>query len=198
MTGSTQSCYLTGRYVEAFGWALKVHDGQARHNSGTPYMSHLISTSALVLESGGDEDVAIAALLHDVVEDQNVSICEVASRFGGRVARIVADCTDVRPGVNRHHVDWRRRKVDHVERMRDYGADSLLVIGADKVASLQALIDDIAVHGVELFQWSQRSAEELYWNYSLILNVLDEKSIPIALTARLNHLLSHLRQVTDF
>jgi (p)ppGpp synthase/HD superfamily hydrolase len=196
MAGNSRR-YLTSRYLEAFAWALKVHDGQVRHNTCTPYISHLMMTSALVLESGADEDIAIAALLHDVIEDQNVPIYDVAHRFGGKVAEIVADCTDVRPDMVRQNVNWRERKIDHAERMGGYSADSLLVISADKVASLQALIDDIAVYGAEIFRHSRRSARELYWNYAVILNVLEKKGIYTALTMRLKSLLSQLNHVIE-
>jgi (p)ppGpp synthase/HD superfamily hydrolase len=189
--------YLTGRYVEAFRWALKVHDGQTRYNTGTTYISHLMITSAHVLETGGDEDVAIAALLHDVVEDQGVPVSEVAERFGSKVAGIVADCTDVTSDLDRRYVSWLQRKMNHAERMRSFGFDSLLVIATDKIASLQALIDDIAVYGMDLFSKSDRSAEELLWNYAMILEVLEEKCIPSALLTRFRRLLSHLRQTID-
>jgi (p)ppGpp synthase/HD superfamily hydrolase len=192
-----QPGYLTGRYVEAFRWALKVHDGQTRYNTGTAYISHLMITSAHTLEAGADEDVAIAALLHDVVEDQGVLVSEVAVRFGSKVAGIVADCTDVTSDLDRRDVSWLQRKMNHAERMRAFGIDSLLVIAADKIASLQGLTDDIAVYGMDLFSKSDRSAEELLWNYTMILEVLEEKRIPPALLARLRQLASQLRQVID-
>jgi (p)ppGpp synthase/HD superfamily hydrolase len=186
--------YLTDRYAAAFLWALRAHDGQMRHNSGTAYISHLMIASGLALDNGADEDVAIAALLHDMVEDQGVPVSEVSQRFGPRVAKIVADCTDIAAGADRDYGSWAQRKTDHAERMLEYGSDSLLVIGADKVASLQALMDDIATYGLGLLRGSRRSAEELCWNYALILGILEEKAIPIALTARLGHLLAQLRQ----
>jgi (p)ppGpp synthase/HD superfamily hydrolase len=85
---------MSENVAEALVWAEQLHRGQLRKGKNVPYISHLIAVSALVWEDGGDEEQAIAALLHDAIEDAEVSQEQIAERFGGRVARIVADCTD--------------------------------------------------------------------------------------------------------
>src|SRR5512136_2429879 len=87
---------LGPRLQRAFRYAAEKHDGQTRKQSAVPYLSHLMAVASLVLEGGGDEDMAIAALLHDVVEDCGgmPRLREIRRQFGPRVARIVKGCTD--------------------------------------------------------------------------------------------------------
>ncbi len=88
--------YLGPRLQRAFRYAAEKHVGQTRKQSAVPYLSHLLAVASLVLEAGGDEDLAIAALLHDVVEDCGgmPRLREIRKRFGARVAKIVEGCTD--------------------------------------------------------------------------------------------------------
>ena len=88
--------HFTARFEEALVYATRLHNGQNRKGTGIPYVAHLLAVTALVIEWGGDEDMAIAALLHDAVEDQGgiVTLADIHRRFGERVARIVDGCTD--------------------------------------------------------------------------------------------------------
>lgn len=185
---STDRSILTERYGQALQWALEKHELQVRHNTRTPYVSHLLTTSAFVLEEGADEDVAIAALLHDVLEDQPVHIVEVRAEFGDRVAQIVLDCTDA--SIDRRpDTTWRERKLMHLRRMADFDQDSLLVIAADKVSSLQALVDDLHRFGVGLFADSEQDSAELLWHYSATCHVLEQRLGKNALVLRLRCLI---------
>jgi len=85
---------LTSRYGEGLAWAAELHVGQGRKGTTVPYVSHVLAVSGLVLEHGGSEDQAIAALLHDAIEDCQVSEAEIEARFGPTVARIVRECSD--------------------------------------------------------------------------------------------------------
>src|SRR3954471_23657647 len=87
---------LTDRFDRALLYATHVHGGQVRKGTSTPYVAHLLAVAATVLEYGGDEDLAIAALLHDSVEDQGGQprLLDIKERFGERVARIVEGCSD--------------------------------------------------------------------------------------------------------
>ena len=181
-----ENVMLSCRFQDAFAWACDIHAQQRRHNSHAPYISHLMQTAALVLEDGLDEDAAIAALLHDAIEDQRVSTEEIARRFGPRVAGIVADCTD--SFSMRDAATWLTRKTNHVDRMASMSEDSLRVIAADKVASLQSLIDDLTVLGWGLFDDSARSAQDLLWNYEQVLAILQARRITGAPVQRLAYL----------
>ena len=105
---------LTDRFDRALLYATHVHGGQVRKGTSTPYVAHLLAVSATVLEYGGDEDLAIAALLHDSVEDQGgkARLEDVRNRFGDRVARVVAACSDslADTAKGERKADWQKRK----------------------------------------------------------------------------------------
>jgi len=123
---------LGPRFLRAFQFATDKHAGQTRKASAIPYIAHLMGVASLVLEAGGDEDLAIAALLHDVVEDCGGApmLNEVRRRFGRRVARIVEGCTDA---DSYPKPPWRERKEGYIRRLRSADADTRLVSAADKL-----------------------------------------------------------------
>ncbi|XVU28415.1 HD domain-containing protein [Actinoplanes sp. CA-054009] len=165
---------LSEEFVGALVWASHGHAHQKRHNTDTPYISHLLTTCAIVLEEGGDERLAIAALLHDALEDTNTSRADLRDRFGDDVYSVVDDCTDVEAG-RRAELDWAARKRSHLERMAGFGQRSLLVIAADKVASLQSLVDDLVRFGTAMFDHSARTAPELLGNYRDVYDLLSPR-----------------------
>ena len=107
---------LGPRFLRAFEFAAEKHSGQVRKASTIPYIAHLIGVASLVLEAGGDEDLAIAALLHDVVEDCGGApmLKEVRRRFGQRVAKIVDGCTDADTYPK---PPWRERKEKYIRHL---------------------------------------------------------------------------------
>src|SRR5271170_2486585 len=108
---------LGPRLQRAFRYAAEKHAGQTRKQTAVPYLSHLMAVSSLVLEAGGDEDLAIAALLHDAVEDCGgmPRLREIRKQFGPRVAKIVAGCTD---SYAIPKPDWRQRKKDYIREVK--------------------------------------------------------------------------------
>src|SRR5215470_9875474 len=108
-----QAIELSPRFLEAFQFAAEKHAGQTRKASSIPYIGHLMGVASLVLEAGGDEDLAIAALLHDVVEDcgGEPMLREVQRKFGLRVAKIVDGCTD---SYTLPKPQWRERKENYI------------------------------------------------------------------------------------
>lgn len=163
---------LTASFQDALVYAAQVHDGHARKGSAQiPYLAHLMSVAAIVLENGGDEEQAIAALLHDAIEDQGhrTSVDELRERFGDRVARIVEACSDT---DQRPKPPWLGRKQAYIERMEHEPEDVLLVALADKVHNARSTVADLRVHGdgtwrkfggtVEQQLWYYRSLSELF------------------------------------
>lgn len=132
------------RYAEALAWVAELHQHQRRKEKDVPYISHLIAVSALVWEDGGGEDLAIAGLLHDAIEDCGVTKDQIAQRFGERVARIVADCTDttgaVEPGGTKE--PWLERKTRYIEHVKTAPLDSLRVSAADKAHNARDMVLD--------------------------------------------------------
>ncbi len=137
------------RYDAALLFAADQHRYQERKGGkGIPYIYHLLAVSALVWEDGGDEDQAIAALLHDVLEDTPTQPDELRERFGLRATSFVELCTDANPAEGEVKQPWRPRKEAHFEHLI-HTADSagLRVTCADKVHNIEAQIADARAAG---------------------------------------------------
>src|SRR6266700_6057676 len=130
-----RSIRLGPSFLRAFQFATKMHAGQTRKASTIPYIAHLMAVASLVLEAGGDEDLAIAALLHDVVEDCGGTpmLTEVRRQFGARVAKVVEGCTDSDTDPK---APWQQRKEKYLRHLRAADADTRLVSMADKLHNL--------------------------------------------------------------
>ena len=126
-----------------------------------------------------------------MLEDQPTSRAELRARFGEDVYRVVDDCTDADLGA-RAGSSWRDRKVSHVERMTGFDDRSLLVIAADRVCSLQSLLDDLDRFGPGLFEHSARSGAELLWSYREVLAVLTPRLGGRPVIGRLRRLVDDL------
>lgn len=163
---------LTARFDGALGYASRLHREQRRKGTDVPYVAHLLGVASLALEMGADEDGAIAALLHDAVEDQDVTVAEIAADWGDAVARIVADCTDSfgGDGSGGGKAPWRARKAAYLAALPGKPAASLLVSLADKTYNARAIVDDLRVHGEAL--WARFSGgRESLWYYRTLADV---------------------------
>ncbi len=146
---------LTSRFDDAVRYAREVHAGQARKGTDIPYLGHLIGVSSIVLDDGGTEDEAIAALLHDAAEDHGgrERLENIRAHFGDAVAAIVADCTDSWETPKR---PWIERKRAYVEHAHTLGPSSLRVSAADKVHNAYAILRDLRNSGEKV--WERFSA----------------------------------------
>jgi (p)ppGpp synthase/HD superfamily hydrolase len=146
---------LTDRFDRAVELAHRVHRQQARKGTQIPYLAHVLGVAAIVLEYGGNEDEAIAALLHDTIEDAPPDFpaakvrSEIRAAFGDVVLAIVEHCTDtdVQPKP-----PWRARKAQYLAALEHAPEIALRVSAADKLHNVRALIRDYRSHG------------ELLWN----------------------------------
>jgi (p)ppGpp synthase/HD superfamily hydrolase len=138
---------LGDRFRQGVEEALSLHADQKRKGTDVPYASHLLSTAALVLQFGGDEDQAIAALLHDAGEDAGgrPTLDRLRSRFGTAVAEIVAGCTDT---FDDPKPPWRPRKEAYIASIPGKDARTLLVSACDKLDNARALVVDLRRDGV--------------------------------------------------
>src|ERR1700756_975155 len=143
------------------GSATYVHGGQVRKGTSTPYVAHLLAVAATVLEYGGDEDLAIAALLHDSVEDQGgkTRLDDVRNRFGEGVARIVEACSDslADTGKGERKAHWQERKEAYLAHLRTADEDILWVSLADKVHNARAILRDLRKPDIGDKVWSRFS-----------------------------------------
>ena len=150
MPGASSTPAHSQRYIDALGWAAQLHRRQHRKGKPVPYISHLIAVSGLIWEDGGDEDQAIAGLLHDAIEDAGVNEDagvhegEIAARFGVRVAGIVVDCTDTTAAVaaGGEKEPWLLRKTRYLNHLQSASLDSLLVSAADKAQNARDMVLD--------------------------------------------------------
>lgn len=165
---------LTTRFEEALIFAFRLHANQVRKTNGVPYIAHLLSVAALVLEAGGDEDEAIAALLHDAVEDQGgyQTLSKIKERFGTRVAEIVDGCTDayVTPKP-----PWKERKVTYLEHLRQSATKSVRLVSlADKLHNARSLYQDLELEGEDVWESFSGDKEGTLWYYRTLVEIFQE------------------------
>ncbi len=155
---------LGPRFLRAFQFAAEKHARQARKASTIPYLAHLMGVASLVLEAGGDEDLAIAALLHDVVEDCGGApmLREVRRRFGTRVANVVEGCTDADTTPK---PPWRERKENYIRHLRHADTDTRLVSAADKLNNVRSILSDYRAIGESIWSRFNGGREGTLWYY---------------------------------
>jgi len=162
---------LSPRFSEALVYAAALHAEQRRKASGVPYIAHLLGVAAIALEYGADENEAIAALLHDAIEDQGGAATreEIRRRFGLEVVAIVDGCTDsdVLPKP-----PWRQRKQAYVARLPEASAAVRLVAAADKLHNARSILSDYRVHGEALWQRFRAGRDGTLWYYRAVVAAL--------------------------
>lgn len=180
------------RLARALEFAAERHGGQARKGTSIPYVSHLLHVAGFVLEQGGSVDQAMAALLHDVVEDCGVTPAELESRFGTSIARIVQACTDLldgdTPGAKG---DWLTRKQRYLDHLPASWPPSRLVAACDKRHNLAALVADLRRHGAAYLERFNAGGDRQLWFYRAFLAAVGPY-IPAALAVELVELTDQL------
>jgi (p)ppGpp synthase/HD superfamily hydrolase len=162
---------LSTRFDHALLFAAQVHRDQDRKKSGIPYISHLLGVASIVLDYGGDEDMAIAALLHDAVEDHGgrPMLKVIDQIFGARVAKIVDGCTDSYVEDAKKKESWERRKFRYLRRVRHEDAETRFVSAADKLYNVRAVLRDLRYDGEIVFtRFSVPKAKTLWYYRSLV------------------------------
>lgn len=159
------------RFARALEYAAKLHGKQIRKRTERPYIGHLLGVASIVIEYGGDEDMAIAALLHDAVEDQGglPRLREIRRRFGDRVAHIVDGCTD---SYAEPKPPWMERKRAYVERVARESVDVRLVSAADKLSNVRETLHDFRLHGDAVFERFAGKKEGTLWYYRALVVAL--------------------------
>jgi (p)ppGpp synthase/HD superfamily hydrolase len=162
---------LTPRFEAALSFAAALHRTQLRKASSIPYVAHLLAVASLVIEYGGDEDEAIAALLHDAVEDQGgVAVGEeIRRRFGDRVLEIVLDCSDTMAAPK---PPWRERKQSHLEHVAHAPAAVKLVVAADKLHNARSLLSEYRRLGETLWAHFRGGKSGTLWYYRAALEAV--------------------------
>jgi (p)ppGpp synthase/HD superfamily hydrolase len=188
---------LSSRYADAVAYAAAVHAEQPRKGTDVPYVAHLVGVSSLVLEAGGDEDLAIAALLHDAAEDHGgeARLEDIALRFGGRVADIVRQCSDSLPADGQAKGDWETRKAEHLARLRTAAPDVLVVWISDKVHNGRAIVTDVTCSGPAAWSRFHAPAPRIEWYYRANLEIAESRDVPCALLAPLRAVVAQISEL---
>ena len=161
---TNQSPVLTDRLDSAFALARTLHLKQYRKSTSIPYLSHLMSVAAIVLEHGGDEDLAIAGLLHDAVEDQGGadSLTRIRAEFGDRVADVVDACSDT---DQMPKPPWRERKEAYLRHLATADSDTFLVSAADKLHNSRSILMDLRTQGEDVWTRFSGGKDGSLWYY---------------------------------
>ena len=155
------------RFRCAFDYAATLHAADLRKSTNAPYLSHLLEVCGIVLRYGGDEDEAIAALLHDAAEDHGGKprLVDIERNFGKRVASIVYQCTD---STKRPKQSWEVRKQDYLKHLPRASRGGLLVSAADKLSNVRAILADHYVVGDQVYKRFKRPKARTLWYYNAL------------------------------
>lgn len=183
------------RFEEALLYAVRLHGRDIRKGTSIPYVSHLFSVCALVLEDGGDEEEAIAALLHDALEDhpEKVTRADLESRFGSRVLHLVELCTDTPPDYRGGpKPPWAERKWAYVKRIRDEGYPLCRVALADKLHNTRAVVMDYRRFGDAIWPRFKAGKDDQVKYHRALVEAFREARAPDHLVRELDSLVREL------
>lgn len=181
---------LNSRFDQALLLATELHRDQTRKGSGAPYVSHLLAVAALVVEHGGEEDVAVAALLHDAVEDQGGDPVRrrIREQFGERVAALVEGCTDTdeipKP-------PWQARKEAFIAELGGAPPEVCLIVACDKLHNASATLDDLRVDGEAVWSKFKGGRDGTLWYLRSVMEII-EPDLPQRLAGRLRRTIEEL------
>ncbi|MFS8855556.1 HD domain-containing protein [Synechococcus sp. H55.7] len=197
------STQLTPRFAEAMRYAHRWHAAQTRKGTGIPYLSHLLAVASIALEHGADEDEAIAALLHDSLEDgprysgePRAQIeRELREHFGERVLQIILGCTDTDSdsSLGEPKENWKERKVAYLKHLESADASVLLVAAADKLHNVRCILRDFRQLGDQLWERFSGGKEGSLWYYRSLAEILGRR-LPSRLAAELQELVAELQR----
>lgn len=155
---------LSQRFTDALTFATVLHANQIRKGSGVPYISHLLGVTSIALEHGANEDEAIAALLHDAIEDQGGAATreEIRRRFGDTVTEIVNGCTDADTTPK---PPWQERKEAYIAHIPTASTSVRLVSAADKLHNARSILTDYHIVGEAIWERFQAGKQGTLWYY---------------------------------
>lgn len=186
---------LYSPFVEqALRFAAKKHGTQVRKGTEVPYLTHLASVTLILARAGfDDEEVLAAALLHDALEDADVTADEIIERFGRRVAELVAVASEIKCDASGAKRPWRSRKEEHLARVTGESVEGRAIVLADKLHNLGTLLDDLAGDPAEVWSRFNSSPEEQFWYYKSVYDAIGEATPLLPLRAEYGVLLERLR-----
>jgi (p)ppGpp synthase/HD superfamily hydrolase len=185
------------RFEEALAFAARLHANQTRKGGAVPYVAHLLGVTAIALEHGAGEDAAIAALLHDAVEDQGGAATreEIRRRFGDAVAAIVDGCTDSDAADPERKPPWEQRKKTYLDHLRTAPPDVRLVSAADKLHNARSILADLRERGEEAWKIFKGGKKGTRWYYGSLVTIFRETGTVPALTEELARTVAEIERL---
>jgi GTP pyrophosphokinase len=182
MDSSGKFLHLTSRFSQAADYARQVHVNY-RKGTRVPYMAHLLGVASLVLGECGHvsfavtEDMVIAALLHDAVEDEGgvPRLRDIEANFGKEVAAIVEGCSDTLEEDSSRKEPWESRKASYIARLWNEPESTLLVSAADKLYNARSMLEDYRVFGPEVWKRFKRGRKEQLWYFDELIKVYEKR-----------------------
>lgn len=194
--------HLTSRFTRAVDYARSIHIG-TRKKTEMPYMAHLLGVASLVIGEAGHvpfpvtEDMAIAALLHDAVEDAGgmPRLRDIEANFGEEVARIVKGCSDSFEEDICRKQDWEARKASYIKRLPNEPPETVLVSVADKLYNARSILEDYRELGPKVWERFKRGRDQQLWYFDKLLEIYEEK-FPYRSVRELRRVVEELRRVS--
>ncbi|MBD2250880.1 HD domain-containing protein [Nostoc parmelioides] len=186
---------LSERFTQALTYATQLHAHQVRKGSGIPYVAHLLGVASIALEYGANEDEAIAALLHDAVEDQGGAETreEIRRRFGETVTAIVDGCTDA---DTMPKPPWKQRKEAYIAHISTASPSVLLVSAADKLHNARSILQDYRLVGESLWERFQGGKTGTLWYYRSLVGAY-QKTETRAIFAELARVVTQIEDLAS-
>ncbi|MBN1138926.1 MAG: HD domain-containing protein [Anaerolineae bacterium] len=181
------------RYDAALALAASAHAGQTRKGSMIPYIIHPVHVSVILIRYGFSEDVAIAGLLHDVVEDQDYPLSDIKARFGQAVAEMVAAATERKKEAGQSR-RWEDRKQESLDHIRQASTDAVAVKAADVLCNTRAMASALRQEGASVWRHFSRGPEQSMWYYRSLADLAHERMAGHPLIAELDEAVQDLEQ----
>jgi (p)ppGpp synthase/HD superfamily hydrolase len=169
------------KLASALDLAIQAHQGQVRKSTTIPYISHPMAVASIALEFGATEDQAIAALLHDAIEDGGIQYANIIkAQFGDHVHNLVQGCTDGTPDASGKKAPWLERKTAYLHHLEASSDEVLLVSCSDKLHNARAIVSDLIKEGPSVFNRFSSTTEQTLWYYRQLAMIFNNRKTPPA------------------
>jgi (p)ppGpp synthase/HD superfamily hydrolase len=187
---------LSRQFEKALVYATRIHGGQLRKKTKIPYVAHILGVSAIAMEYGANETEAIAALLHDAVEDcgGKKRLRDIEKRFGKAVAKIVDGCTDT---FEKPKPPWMERKKEYIAHLKDSDSSTRLVSASDKLHNTRAILAELRRHGLEVFGRFAGKKDGTLWYYRALVTAFRQHGDHTDLIDELDRVVIEIEKLTD-
>jgi (p)ppGpp synthase/HD superfamily hydrolase len=188
---------LSRQFEKALVYATRIHGGQLRKKTKIPYVAHILGVSAIAMEYGANETEAIAALLHDAVEDcgGEKRLRDVQREFGKAVAKIVDGCTDT---YETPKPPWIARKKKYIAHLKDSDSSTRLVSASDKLHNTRAILTELRRHGLEVFERFAGKKDGTLWYYRTLVSAFRAHGDHTDLIDELDRVVTEIEKLARF